>query len=357
VGRYDTRVPEFFEFGIQTINRDVNDWARVYADRHNYDTVVKVMEGYAAALATKNPKKAAWYKSYHAAAAWRTGKLDEAKKVLNEQGEAADPRPFQRMGSSDGKVAISQVYAYSGPHAAAVRQADAARQNGDDATAAKAYAAVLEKLDEKDPARRYVSARSRAADAVVKLAAGEWVDVQPVDGLAGWRQVTGTWQVDADGALVGRPHIGGAADRQKVLAWTGAVFGEDEAFEIAGHFEFVGEPDAKVGAAGALIVADDFGARGFVILDRDKAKAVFYFGTNPPMAETEVGAGNDFLVRYDHKTFTLEANGKPVGRPFTMTGEKFAGGLYAGVGGVGTAPVKFTKLKLRRVVKPEANEK
>jgi hypothetical protein len=62
-------------------------------------------------------------------------------------------------------------------------------------------------------------------------------------------------------------------------------------------------------------------------------------------------------VRYDHKTFTLEANGKPVGQPFTITGEKFAGGLYAGVGGVGTAPVKFTKLKLRRVVKPGANGK
>ena len=358
--RFDTLVPWFVEWGMQAINRDVHDYGEVYSDPVRYGTIVKVTEGYAAALAGKEQKEADYYKSYHAAVAWRTGKYDEAKQAMDQLGEGArvDARPFRQLGPADSRDAVSEVYALAGPHAAALREAQAAGDGGDDAGAAKRYAAVLGKLPDKDPARLYVRARDRAADAAVKLAAGEWVDIQPLDTLAGWRPVSGTWRLDPDGALVGLPQVGGWADKQSVIAWTGVLFARDDAFEVAGHFELVPRPNHDIGGAGALIIRDDSEARNFVLADRDD-NVVYYWGfAKPqPMFETSVGLANDFVVRYDRKTFTMQLNGKPVGDPIRLTSNYYNDGFRTGVAARAHSEVRFTRLKLRRISHAAADAK
>jgi len=366
-GHFDTLVPWFFTWGMQAINRDVLDYAEVYSDPDRYATLVKVCEGYAAALEGKKqwPSQTSgkgsvdYYKTYHAAVAWKTGKYDEAKRVLDGLGvDRVDARPFRQLGPVDSRDAVSEVYAMAGPHAPALREARGAHDAGDAAAAAKAYAVVMAKLDDKDPALPYVRARARAADAAVKLAAGEWVDVQPVDTLAGWRPVSGTWRLDADGALVGLPQVGGWADKQSVIAWTGALFAADDAFEIAGHFELVERPNHDTGGAGALLIRDDSEARNIVQIDRDD-NMVYYWGLGPrsPKFPAQVGIANDFVVRYDRKTVTTEVNGRPVGEPVRLTSTYFDDGLRTGVAARTHSEVRFTGLKLRRISRPAVDTK
>jgi hypothetical protein len=336
---------------MEAINRDFNDWGLTLRYPGCYETFVKVTQGYAAAKTTKNPD---WYRSSHASAAWATGRYDEAKQVLDGLGDRAEAKPFVLRGAEDGLDAMSEVYAKAGPHAAALREADKAREKDDAATAAPLYAGVLKQLDEKDHGRLYVETRARATEAAVKFAAGEWVDVQPVKTLFGWKQVAGTWQLDEEGALVGTPQGGTSAfARHKALLWTGGMLGVDETFEISGRVAFIADPGQKTGGGGAVLVSDDFNTRGYVLVDPGLDKVVYYFGNNPPMAPAELGGENDFVIRFAQKTVTVEVNGKPVAPTFKVGGDRYADGIRLGVGGVGQAKVKFTKLRLRKVMKEE----
>ena len=49
----------------------------------------------------------------------------------------------------------------------------------------------------------------------------------------------------------------------------------------------------------------------------------------------------------------MEVNDKPVAQTFRMGVDRYADGIRLGVGGVGLAKVRFTKLRLRKVVKAE----
>ena len=53
----------------------------------------------------------------------------------------------------------------------------------------------------------------------------------------------------------------------------------------------------------------------------------------------------------------VELDGKPVGQGFAMGGNKDDDGIRLGVGGGGSAPVKFTKLRLRKVMRGEGESR
>ena len=350
VGRYDTLIPLQFITAMEAINRDFNNWGLTLRYPGCYEAFVKVTQGYAAAKTTKNPD---WYRSSHASAAWATGRFDEAKQVLDALGDRPRRSCFSSRRRGRARRDVGGV-CDGRPARGGVARGGGGAKKDDQAAAATLYADVMKQLDGKDRGRLYVETRARAADAAVKFAAGEWVDVQPVKTLFGWKQVAGTWQLDEAGALVGTPQGGTSAfARHKALLWTGGMLGVDETFEISGRVAFVTEPGQKTGGGGAVLVSDDFDTRGYVLVDPGLDKVVYYFGNNPPMAPAELEGENDFVVRFDQKTFTVEVNGKPVGQTFKMGGDRYADGIRLGIGGVGLAKVKFTKLRLRKVTKPE----
>jgi hypothetical protein len=254
-------------------------------------------------------------------------------------------------------MAISEIYALSGPHAADLRKANAALIVHNGGAAAEDLRAILAKLPPDDPSLPYVAARSRVADWLVGFESGEWVDVQPKDNLGGWTAVAGDWQVEGD-ALLARPNVNGdTKDHQMMLVWTAGDL-DGRAFELAGRFEFVVEPGPgkEAGNGGPALHSPTTRYYGYVQFDRDDQKARFvYDRTNPPLVDADVHAANDFVFRRDADgTITTLLNGEPALEPFKVPRRQFLPPLRFGVGGIGRAPVRFTNLRLRKIVAPDA---
>lgn len=342
-GRYDTLVPWQLISALWQIRRDAGvEWPQLLKSQQVYDKVVEVAEGYAKAV----PKRAGWYRTYHAAAAWHAGRGDEARQVLEALGKDAQPAAFADLGADDGALALAEVYARTGAHAATIREAEQTRDAGDPAAAAEKLRAVSRAVA-NDPSAPYVAAQLRGAEWRAKLETGQWVDIQPKDTLGGWRKVTGRWALQPDGTLLGS---GDATTPQMMLVWTAGDL-DGAAFELAGKFEFTTEPGAgkEAGGAGPAVVSEGSGRRGYVLFDRDQQAAQFLHATRSRYGPVEVRRSNDFLLRRAADgTVTVQLNGVEVVGPLTLAEGEFDPPVRFGVGGASRASVRYTQLRLRK---------
>lgn len=347
-GRFDTLAPWQFVEALRVVADDADlPWSTILRRPDGiYDGVEEVARRYAAAQAGTG--RADWYASFRAAAAWQAGRPAAARKLLDELGPRAEPSAFVSLGAEDGVEAIGQIYATTGPYARAVLDADQAAQRGQPAAALEAYRAVAGRLAADDPAAAFVTARVVELDRQVRFESGQWVNIQPDPALDGWQAVEGNWWVDANGTLVGGPD---ERSPYKTILWSAGRF-RGKSFEIAGRIEFADLPPGKPGGnAGVVISAAATRKRGFVLLDTDRKAALYWFGSKPPQYPVSIEAANDFVIRCKDGYVTMEVGGDALPQPFLVP-DRFLDDVQIGVGGVGAAPVRFSRLKVRQLPAP-----
>lgn len=200
-GRFDTGVPHEFIQVMLDIADDLDFQPAFWNAPGTYETAKQVCEGYA--KAETSPERADWYRTYHAAAAWRTGRWADACALLDALGDRAPTQPFDHMGVFP-RVAMSHAYAMNAPSIAEASQAaERLAQRSRHADAAKAYGEIASKLPADHKARRFISGRAQELAWQAKFEAGEWVDLTPGKDLAGWYPAQADWHVDDEARLVG----------------------------------------------------------------------------------------------------------------------------------------------------------
>lgn len=298
-GRYDTLVPWQLVVAVSRIGEDTGEGWDILASRPEmYGQLCKVDDGYVAALAKRNED--VWFRTHRAGLAWRAGKLDEARKQLDKLGDEWDPSAFADLGSRNPPAAVGQIYARTGPQAAAVKRGEAAMAAEDWAGALRAFEAAQAALGKRSGrAAPYFQQRVTLLGRRVALAEGrEAVNVQPDASLTSWKTSGGVWRVGPDGAVMG------SRGGQKYCA---LLLDEPlgHRFEIAGSAK-----ELKHDSPPVILICEG---------ERDVVQIVFFGGgvmlatrgdRGRPM--NFPGAGPDFVVRLDGDKLTIARGGKDV---------------------------------------------
>lgn len=197
--RYDTEVPYKLVDAMERIRHDARDPA-LWKVPEAYESAVRVLDAYSEKY--RDHPSGPWFASFHAALAWRLGKYEEARPILERLGDEVVIERFAILGGSPN--AISEVYARTGPHAADVGKALDLSHHHKFEEALELFRTIDDKTDDADPANRYLKHRIVLLDRGVKFEAGEWVDLLPSDDLLiGHAPNAGTWRVDEQKRLVG----------------------------------------------------------------------------------------------------------------------------------------------------------
>lgn len=353
--RYDTLVPwQYVEMvgriGKDSAGRDAgkDPWA-LLRDEKIYGRVVEVADAYAKAL---EPRRGAYFKTAHAAAAWRADNLPEARRVLEEMAKAGlkpDPAALEYFGAADGGAVPAEVFAKTGPEAAALRRADVLADDGRKAEAVAALKAAAAKLPAADPGTAHFALRAAMLDADVKFAAGEWAPAQFGKSLARWRVMDGTWAATADGGLEGH---GPEPGKPKTLIWRGREFGQDlgRSFEVA--FVVRQLPQAKVGqftTAGVALISPETRRRGVVyVCFSHKGAGFFAVNDKDTGFEADVKDGCEVMVRCTGDKVAIFVNGKEAGDPAPLA-DRFNGRLDVGLSGFDGSPIRFENVRVRKL--------
>jgi len=89
---------------------------------------------------------------------------------------------------------------------------------------------------------------------------------------------------------------------------------------------------------------------------RSQKAALLFFGakgSKDPIVRADVPLECDFLVRYTGDTVAFEIDGKLVAYPFPLP-DNYKHGVELGLGGPDGAPMRYTKLKVRKLEEPKA---
>ncbi len=321
--RFDTDTPWQLVQAVRKIAVDTGQgWAQL-STPGVYDQLCEVADAYAKFYQAK-PDNGAWYRTFHAALAWRAGRYGESRQILDKLGGRADPAAFATLDAKNPSAATGQVYAMTGPNAAAVKRAEAAIQekkwavalgefqklhvpqnsvrsdpaadgakNGDDAGAAKDAAQA--KGDDRE--RHYYDQRIRMLSRRVMLGKGETITVQPDATLDGWNPRDGAWQVTDDGTLHGR-----LTDYKTPYF----LFDEDsgsryELSGVAGH--------TKGGARSCVLLAAADSYTWVVFYER--TVLIHYRGGHKSFPRLRAPTAN-FVLRFDDGTLNVKVDGKVV---------------------------------------------
>lgn len=224
--RFDTIVPYQLVKALLGIKRDDDDSYAFWRKADAYEPVAAVLQGYAEAA----PARRNWYRSLQAGIAWRMGRLDEARQLLDESGWELSADALALLDASPDDLYRNLQLAETGSPAQEAMRLD---REGDTAAA---LALLRESLAQAGGNERKAAIfRTTIAQLELEQAfqTGDWVDLRFDDGFSGWQAVHGTWRVAADGALTGRP----GDDRLGIVCR--ARFGNR--FEVRGTLVFEGD--------------------------------------------------------------------------------------------------------------------
>lgn len=334
--RYDTIVPYELLDAVRAIVADDSGSWEVLSWPGVYEELGKMFDGY-----ERQPARPQfgppWHRSLRAAVAWRAGRHDEARRLLDQLGEDVLPNAFITCKAKSPEAAIGQVYAMTGKEAQRVKQAEAALTAGDPAEALETFRAAAKAVAAAEPrARPYFDARIEMLEKRARLANNEWVALRASPGLPGWQPLAGRWElVEEDGSIRGT-HEGHR---------TSAILMCTE--DLGARYEFAGRIHREGDAAAALVLESP--GREFVFLSFGPREAVVHFtgGTVPLMAELPDGELDVGCV-FEHGRLTLRVNGKVVAQKFGLA-PSFAAGSRVGLSVPGEGSARFAILRVRRL--------
>lgn len=302
--RYDTTVPSWLLMAVEGVADETQDKeGRTWADPDIYRAVGQVLSGYEAAMPAGRRRD--WFGSWQAAVAWRAGKFDDARRLLDH---LTTPVAFNRFAlfTKQPELMVGQVYAFSGPNAQGARQATTDAEAGRIENAAKEFDDLAKATDDKDKAAFYFDDYATTLQTHLKLDAGEWADLIPKRGVHGWRVSEGNWSLDSKGRLVG------TSDQAGLLLLADADLGKR--YEVIATMEY----DAPKGQPGGVGLAIDdngetygnglFFSTGY----HNVSPYVNFKGIAEPMNISRV---NTLHIQTWDGRFTATVNDKPVKIP------------------------------------------
>jgi hypothetical protein len=341
-------------FYLETIERigiDTNQPWFLLSRPEVYDQIVKVTEGYAAAL---GKKKGAYYKSLHLAVARRMNKLAEARKVLDEMSAASmtpDPKAYAYFDVPNGPDTLGSIYAHTGKHAEKLAQAEEQAKVGDSAAAKATMTAILAEAEKTDPAYGYYTQRLFQIEQQARFNAGDWSSMQVKDSLSGWSKRTGFWSVDPAGAITGHCDPHNAISVWSFLEWLGKENGRDpgRSFEISGVLKFPEEPDLKyVDAAVEIATRNDKGPAAMVVdFNRKASRVDIFVATERVLVPAKYQSGSRFSIRVADRKLSVQIDDKTIKDQYPLP-EGWDGDLKIAIGVCGPNVSKFQDLKIRK---------
>jgi hypothetical protein len=342
--RFDTNVPWQFMDAMQDILSD--DGPEYWQRPAVYGHVDELMSG----MAKQYPAKADYFRSYQAACAWRCGKYDDARKVMDDLGDRMKLRAFGGFGVMP-PVAASHAYAMRPGVQEKVEAAEAQATSGDLSAAAKAYADVSEKIDAKDRAQLFLRGRRQQLLWLFQLRAGQWVDIQPTDkDLIGWAPQAGTWSVDDKGGLVGTADADDNAAGDPGGIWMPCQTMMQDNFAIEGTLELHangGTMDAGIG----VLLSDLRTRYGIYLRDAEGRGSLLDYCFPFKDFPLELQPSNKFRFTFNAGTVTAEVNGKKICENVpTQIWNAGGGSTYLAVGCYTSSKgqsVRYTGLRMR----------
>ena len=241
-GRYDTSLPFQFVLAVVDVMNDrvgQNEPGDVIGSAEIYKKLQEVLRTYSERLPPERGSD--WYRSWHAAIAFRAGKLEEARKLLDEC-ETIETGMYAQLGAPRGETAVSYVYANTG---AGKREVDAAvrlMKTGRPEEARRQLLEIAASLPPGDRSLLYIRDRAAVAGYLAEFASGKWATLTPGKGVVGWEPMRGQWATEpASGAVVG------TADSKGLLLVCDPDFGQ--------RYELVAEVEIPEARAGSTVLA------------------------------------------------------------------------------------------------------
>ncbi len=194
-GRFDTMVPSMYWHVVHTMGEDVYEqMPGIWREADVYRNMHGMFEGM---LGDPDyPRSPVLTKTHWAAVAWRSGRLDKARELLEELGDDAVDDVFEKLYRTSAVRARGQIMWRTGPAGEQIEEALALGREEPAATAA-AIEEMIGKAggDDADGGLRCLLVDLGVREA---LASGEWHDIMPGKDLVGWHAATGEWRYTPD---------------------------------------------------------------------------------------------------------------------------------------------------------------
>lgn len=216
--RYDTNVPwQYLEF-MNVVRKERGGDFSFWEKPGVYDHFDKLFKGLRTAPNRK--KDYDYLAGYHAVVAYRCGEFEASARILKELGDR--PQPYSWAGDMDASPTVgpSEVFARVGQKSDQVINAIEAYEHGRYDKAADITENILEHLPDDDDGRLYVNhLHKRSQWAQTYISTGE-LDLMPHKQLIAWENMLGTWSIEDDGRLFGRPSRRGLQMQLKIPTGT-----------------------------------------------------------------------------------------------------------------------------------------
>jgi len=341
--RFDTKVPGRFVEAVWDIAEDwgTSEWWR------RPDVYANLQTAFEGILAGPWPDEdLAHYKSMYAAMAWRSGHYEDARRLFDELGDQLDNAVFPERFKTPVGLVRGQVYAATGPLGKKVQRAEALYFGGEVERALPLFEKALRSATDEEVVS-YLRDRVVTLRIKVGLAQGDWVDIMPEKGLAGWQSVRGSWNLEPDGSLAGRE----INDCGTLIACNAPVEGN---FEIQGEIEL--PPDRGEGGVIPRIKNPDRINWTTFRIDVAGSQAMigrcFYSPTEDK--QIQLKPLNTFLVQVWYEQVIVYLNGELVFpdyefEPVIHCPAKGQVGLGARHGEQFDAPTRYRNVQIRRL--------
>jgi hypothetical protein len=197
--RYDTHVPYMLIDILNEIQNDAGgDW-EYWRHRGLIEQVRDVLTRYGDVAESGSNK--AMCLSRIVGFAWQVGRYDLGRAALDKLDGKYDADAFAQTFTIPART-VSGTYAFTGPLANALKQAEESAAAGHSDQAIAAYKDLATKTPGDDQASIWLHGRAQELTWQKLFDAGQWIDLMPHDGLAGWYVVHGSFDA-YNNAIIG----------------------------------------------------------------------------------------------------------------------------------------------------------
>jgi hypothetical protein len=364
-GRFDTDVPYQFMYSLYHIAGDIQDG--IMRGSHVIDDLKKVWrqpgvyENAIVLLETmiRNPsarRSPEFYIALMATGAWYAGRMEDCVRFLERNRWVLDQDACRRLEALNLDI-VTDAAIFKSPHRSAIAEAQSAFVSRDFAAAATRYEQLLAVVVDDPRLGRIVQDRAVTSAWMRDFIQGDWVALNFMEGMPGWWQRRGAWQVVDETTVKGGP------TRDGLMLACKAPFGQR--LEVQGLFytRFMKASWSNVGVFfNANFLAENFTGQSFIHETRnDKARIGIGYALSRYYPSIAVQEGstyrNTFHLRLWDGEAALEINGKPAFAGRVPVGSAKEIGEHLAIGGSYGATngyASFKDFKVRKLVKRPA---
>ncbi|MDB5288930.1 MAG: hypothetical protein JWL69_171 [Phycisphaerales bacterium] len=302
--RFDTKVPLRLVETVERISTDDKDpECRILLEPNVYAAVQKVFQGYEQQMEPGPGRD--WMTSWHAAIAWRAGKFDEARKLLDALGDRVAVDRWVHV-TRQPELCLAETYALSGPLAPRVLEALHNADNDKAALSIKQFKEIAADPAADKPTVFYCTEQVMLMEFHARFESGEWSDLQPKGALHMWTARKGRWNVDGQGRMQGM------TDGSGLLIFCMPALGDR--YEVTATVEFK-SPEGEYNAVGLALdhLGGTFGSGVFVSTRDGEVYTYAAYASN--QEKMEPVKASTIQVRYWDHHYTATVNGRPVKLP------------------------------------------